>query len=68
MEPKKIGKGKADATHHNANNIVEVMKPFVGFGIKAIAVLGSALVHIVKNIPKPADEKQPVKSNRVIKI
>jgi hypothetical protein len=69
MNNKKIGTGKAEAVRNSSHNVIEVMKPFVIFGVKALAVLGSVLVHIVKNIPKPHDHKQaPGKNNKVIKI
>jgi hypothetical protein len=69
MEDKKIGTGKAEATHNSNHNVIEVMKPFVSFGVKALTLLGSVLVHIVKNIPKPQDHKQaPKKNGKVIKI
>ena len=69
MEKKKIGPGKAAAAINNDVDIIGVMKPFVHFGIKALAVLGSALVTIVRNIPKPESNKTTGnKNNRVIKI
>jgi hypothetical protein len=69
MEKKKIGTGKAQATHSNNHNALEVMKPFLSFGVKAMAVIGSALVTIVRNIPKPeADKAKPKKDGRIIKI
>jgi hypothetical protein len=67
MENKKIGTGKAEATHHTSHNAVEVMKPFVTFGVKALGLLATALVHIVKNVPKPDDNKAQG-NNKVIKI
>ena len=69
MDNKKIETGKAEATPNSGHNIVEVMKPFVKFGVKALGLLGSVLVHIVKSIPRPDDHKQaPNKNDRVIKI
>jgi hypothetical protein len=69
MNNKKIETGKAEATPNNGHNIVEVMKPFVKFGVKALGLLGSVLIHIVKSIPRPDDHKQaPKKNDRVIKI
>jgi hypothetical protein len=69
MDNKKIGTGKAEAAHNSNHNVIEVMKPFVSFGVKALTLLGSVLVHIVKNIPKPHDHKQaPKKNDKVIKI
>lgn len=69
MDSKKIGTGKAEATRSSDHDVIEVMKPFVSFGVKALGLLGSVLVHIVKNIPKPHDHKPaPKKDDKVIKI
>jgi len=69
MEKKKIGSGKAQASHSNDHNVLEVMKPFLSFGVKAMAVIGSALVTIVRNIPKPENHiSKPKKDGRIIKI
>jgi hypothetical protein len=69
MEKKNIGSGKAQATHSNDHNVLEAMKPFVSFGVKAMAVIGSALVTIVRNIPKPeVHTSKPKKDGRIIKI
>jgi hypothetical protein len=69
MDSKKIGTGKAEATHDSKHNVIEVMKPFVIFGVKALTLLGSVLVHIVKSIPRPHDHKPaPKKNDKVIKI
>ncbi|TSD67483.1 hypothetical protein FFF34_008850 [Inquilinus sp. KBS0705] len=67
MERKKIGTNKAAVKHSEGHGVIEVMKPFVHFGVKAMAFLGSALVHIVKNVPKP-DSKPTRKNNKIIKI
>jgi len=67
MENKKIGSGKAQPTHDAGHNVLEAVKPFAVFGAKALGVLASALVHIVKNIPKPDDYKK-AKNDKVIKI
>lgn len=47
----------------------EVMKPFVHFGFKAVAIIGGTLLAILKFIPK-ALEHQPSneKNDKVIKI
>jgi hypothetical protein len=68
MDSKKIGTGKAEATHNSNHNVIEVMKPFVNYGVKALTLLGSVLVHIVKSIPKPHDQPAPRKNDKVIKI
>ncbi|AMR33828.1 hypothetical protein A0256_21500 [Mucilaginibacter sp. PAMC 26640] len=69
MEKKKIGTGNSTAARRNDQGFVETMKPFVHFGVKAMAVIGSALVTIVRNIPKPEAEKPKAsKDRRIIKI
>jgi len=69
MENKKIEAGRAGVKPNNGGNVIEVMKPFVKFGVKALGVLGSVLIHIVKNIPRPDHDKPASKkSDRVIKI
>ncbi|RWY51082.1 hypothetical protein [Mucilaginibacter gilvus] len=69
MEKKKIGTAKAPAARSNDHNALEVMKPFLSFGLKAMAVIGSALVTIVRNIPKPENHtSKPKKDGRIIKI
>jgi hypothetical protein len=45
----------------------EVMKPFVHFSLKAMAVIGTALFAIVKFIPKALDHKEH-KGDKIIKI
>jgi hypothetical protein len=68
---KKIGKNEIAAkkgTYLNKDNW-EVMKPFVHFGVKAMTVIGSALVTIVKNAPKALEHKpEEKKKDRIIKI
>ena len=68
---KKIGQGavkkpvsKLDTLHDTWT----VMKPFVHFGVKAMQVIGSGLVFIVKHVPKPDDHKPKSKNDKVIKI
>jgi hypothetical protein len=47
----------------------EVMKPFVHFAFKAIAVIGSVMFAIVKMIPKTLEHKpEERKNDKVIKI
>jgi hypothetical protein len=48
----------------------QVMKPFVHFAFKAIAVIGSALIGIIKLLPLLAEHKpdRKTKDNRIIKI
>lgn len=52
-------------THENW----EVMKPFVHFAFKAIAVIGSVMFAIVKMIPKALEHKpEERKTDKIIKI
>ncbi|MHB8206842.1 hypothetical protein [Mucilaginibacter sp.] len=47
----------------------EVMKPFVHFAFKAIAVIGSVMFAIVKMIPKALEHKpEERKNDKIIKI
>jgi hypothetical protein len=46
----------------------EVMKPFVHFAFKAIAVIGGTLLAIVKLLPKALEHKHEDKNEKVIKI
>jgi len=47
----------------------EVMKPFVHFAVKAMALMGSAIFAIVKLVPKALDhEAEGRKDKRIIKI
>jgi hypothetical protein len=47
----------------------EVMKPFVHFAFKALGVIASAVVVIVKLVPKAFDHQpEKRKDDRVIKI
>jgi len=47
----------------------EVMKPFVHFAVKAIAVIGSTLFAVIKLIPKAIEHKPAErKNNKIIKI
>ncbi|WP_214069974.1 hypothetical protein [Mucilaginibacter sp. dw_454] len=55
-------------TYLNKHNW-EVMKPFVHFGFKALVLIGSAVIGIIKLVPallRPND--QPKKDTRIIKI
>jgi hypothetical protein len=64
---KKIGKGNTEIKHEHST--WEVMKPFVNFGLMATGLIATALITIVKNIPKPDKHKQPErKDNNIIKI
>ena len=61
---KRIGKKEADSnkgTYLTKENW-EVMKPFVHFAFKAIAVIGSTLFAIVKLMPKAIEHKPEEKS------
>lgn len=59
-------RNSADTWKHNW----EVMKPFVHFAIKAMAIIGSALISIIKLLPALAEHKkqEDKKDKRVIKI
>jgi hypothetical protein len=47
----------------------EVMKPFVHFAFKALGVVASAIVVIVKLVPKALEHQpEPKKNNKIIKI
>jgi hypothetical protein len=47
----------------------EVMKPFVHFAFKALAIIGGTLLAIVKLIPKALEHKPgSEKNDKVIKI
>jgi len=47
----------------------EVMKPFVHFAVKAMALMGSAIFAIVKLVPKALEHKdEERKDKRIIKI
>lgn len=67
QDNKKIGTGN-NTTPDVLHDTVQVMKPLVKFSIKALGLLGTVLVHIVKNIPKPDSVKAPSKNDKVIKI
>jgi hypothetical protein len=64
---KKIEKHETEV--QNVHSVWDVMKPFVRFGLKATGLIASALIAIVKNIPKPDSSKQPQhKNDKIIKI
>ncbi|TSJ38775.1 hypothetical protein FO440_19925 [Mucilaginibacter corticis] len=48
----------------------EVMKPFVHFGFKAIALIGGTLISIIKLLPMLAPHKEEAqkKETRIIRI
>jgi hypothetical protein len=65
---KRIDSKKATIKDTHQHNW-EVMKPFVHFSVKAMGVIGHALVAIVKNIPKPDSHKHDKPENdKIIKI
>lgn len=68
-DPKRIGKHDDRKTSYLTKENWEVMKPFVHFSAKALLVVGSALLAVVKFIPKALEHKpEERKNDRVIKI
>jgi len=66
---KRIGKHDDRKTSYLTKENWEVMKPFVHFSAKALLVVGSALLAVVKFIPKAIEHKpEEGKSDRIIKI
>ena len=64
---KPAGKPQKGTYFTNAN--WEVMKPFVHFAFKAIAVIGSVMVAIIKMAPKALEHKpEERKNDKIIKI
>jgi len=64
---KKIEANKSGATEvgrHNWN----VMIPFIRFGVGALQLIGHALIHIVKQLPRLREEKSKNKSRNIIKV
>ena len=57
---------RADTIKHNW----EVMKPFVHFGFKAMALIGGALISIIKLLPMlaPGKPEPRKKDTHIIKI
>jgi hypothetical protein len=55
---------------HTLQENWEVMKPFVRFAFKAMAIVGGALIGIIKLLPLLAEHKdpEPKKNDRIIKI
>lgn len=60
------GQNRADIWRRNW----EVMKPFVHFGFKAMALIGGTLISIIKLLPMlaPHKDEAPKKETRIIKI
>ncbi len=68
---KQIGKSPATKPVSKMDTLHDtwtVMKPFVHFSIKALRVIGHALILIIKNIPKPEEHKPASKNDKVIKL
>lgn len=64
---------KYNTTQNRANTWKhnwEVMKPFVHFGFKAIALIGGTLISIIKLLPMLAPHKEEAskKETRIIRI
>jgi len=61
----KATQDRTDTWKHNW----EVMKPFVHFGFKTIALIGGTLISILKLLPMLAPhEETPKKETRIIRI
>jgi hypothetical protein len=71
QKTKRIGHRPHVKEHISAANTLHdtwtVMKPFVHFSVKAMRLLGRALIFLVKNIPKPDSYKPASKKDKVIK-
>lgn len=65
---KKIGKQPEEKGTYLHKDNWEVIKPFVHFAFKAIAVIGGTLLAIVKLVPKALENKPENKNDKVIKI
>jgi len=66
---KKIGSEPRNKGTYLHKDNWEVMKPFVHFAFKAIAVIGGTLLAIVKVMPKAIEHKPGERKNdKVIKI
>ncbi|PTQ95004.1 hypothetical protein C8P68_106219 [Mucilaginibacter yixingensis] len=64
---KQLNNGKnhsADAHHSN----LDVMKPFLKFGVGAMSAIGHTLVSIVKSVPRPHGHQDEDNQGRVIKL
>ena len=64
---------KVVQSHHKGTYLTkenwEIMKPFVHFAFKAVAIVGGTLLAIVKLIPKALEHKPGnEKNDKVIKI
>lgn len=59
-------RNRTDTWKHNW----EVMKPFVRFGFKAMAIIGGAMIGIIKLLPELLQhhDEPPKKDTRIIKI
>jgi hypothetical protein len=72
QKPKRTGRRPAKepvSTMDTLHDTVTIMKPFVVLSIKALQVIASALVLIIKNIPKLEEHQAATpKGNKVIKI
>ncbi len=51
------------------NQNMNVMRPFINFGVNALSLIAHTLITIVKSIPKPHSEKPVIKpGKKVIKL
>jgi hypothetical protein len=68
-QSKRIGREPENKGTYLTRENWEVMKPFVHFGIKALAVIGSVAWSIIKLAPRLLAHKgEEKKSDKVVKI
>ena len=60
-----VGKSHAADTHHSN---LDVMKPFLKFGVGAMNAIGHTLVSIVKSVPRPHSHQDEDNRGRVVKL
>jgi len=64
---KQLNKGKSGLTENQQHNL-DVMKPFLKFGINAMSAITHTLIGIVKSIPKPHHDDDRNGNDKIIKI
>jgi|GEM_PF-4923312 len=64
---KQLNSAKGHAADvHNSN--LDVMKPFLKFGVGAMSAIGHTLVSIVKSVPRPHSHQDEDNRGKVIKL